>query len=94
METIIKVVSKKLAIAIFTMAIVALNNRLGLGLDDATVNHLVTVAVAYLFGQTIIDAAKAVKAPKATSLPAPCPPAETPQGDGTISSPVNGGGPA
>lgn len=61
-------VSKKLTVAILSILLVALNRKLGLGLEPSEITSLAGLVAAYLIGQGIADhgaqgAAKAAEGP-------------------------------
>ena len=53
--------SKKLSSLVGVFLVVILNKKLGLGLSDETVQDLVYLAMVYLGGQAVVDAASEKK---------------------------------
>lgn len=58
--------SRKFLLATLTAAFIALNNALKLGIDEATINHVVIVVVGWILGESVIDASAALKPIKET----------------------------
>lgn len=60
---------KKFLVAMLGAAVLAFNNKIGLGLDEATIAHVVEIVVAFLFAQVFADHSK--QAIKALQVSAP-----------------------
>lgn len=54
-----KLQSRKLWLPLIAGLIVGLNDVLNWGLDEGTINKFVTLAVAYVFGEGIVDYGRA-----------------------------------
>lgn len=61
MEKLKTFVSKKLFITVATMVFLLVNKQAGSPFDEATVKEIVMVVAAYLFGQSVVDTATALK---------------------------------
>ena len=53
--------SRKLLVAVFTAILLAVNSQLANPLDPDSVRNIVTVVVAYLLGQSVVDVVTAAK---------------------------------
>lgn len=51
-------VSKKLVVLILTTVLIALNNKMGLGMLPEQIDNLIMLASAYLVGQGVADLGK------------------------------------
>ena len=60
---------KKFVISFAATALISLNNKIGLGLDEATIQHVVEVVVAFLILQTFADHSKQTTNALANSAP-------------------------
>lgn len=54
--------SKKMSVTVATTVFLWINNQLPIPLDPDTVRNIVTVVIAYLAGQSLVDVTKAAKA--------------------------------
>ncbi len=61
MEKLKTFISKKLFITVGTMIFLLVNKKIGSPFDEATVKEIIMVVAAYLFGQSAVDVAVAVK---------------------------------
>ena len=53
--------SKKMSVTVATAVFLWINNQLPIPLDPDTVRNIVTVVIAYLAGQSLVDVTKAAK---------------------------------
>ena len=61
MDKIKTFISKKLFITVGTVLLVMLNKKFGSPFDEATIKEIIMVVAAYLFGQSVVDVANAIK---------------------------------
>ncbi len=61
MDKIKTFISKKLFITVGTVLLILLNKKFNSPFDEATIKEIVLVVAAYLFGQSAVDIATAVK---------------------------------
>jgi len=57
-------VSRKLFVTVGTVVLLMVNKKMGNPFDEATIKDIVMVVAAYLFGQSVVDIATAVKGGK------------------------------